>query len=160
LIARWSCSTTLFKYGHVRRHRRLSFRFCFSSVITSGRRVAVYGDDPRPEMTRRLQGFLEELLGRRRVSLSRKPESRSWRRGIDGTIQLPPASTLTNVLFVDRPGAVGRFNSTPASLIQFGGIALHPAPQMVAWSAGDLVPWNRSENRFFIEKPDQKNVWS
>jgi len=37
LIPRWSCSTTLFKYGQVRqRHRRPSFPSCFSSAITLG----------------------------------------------------------------------------------------------------------------------------
>ena len=44
-------------------------------------------------MTGSLQGFLEELLGRSRVSLSRKPEVDRGAAGIDGTIQvrqLPP----------------------------------------------------------------------
>src|ERR1700693_1803926 len=92
------------------------------------RRVAVYSDDPRSGITRSLQGFLEELLGRSRVSLSGKPEVDRGAGGIDGTIQVPPAPTLTNVRFVDPPGAVGWFQFSPASLIQFGCIALHPAP--------------------------------
>jgi hypothetical protein len=48
-------------------------------------------------MTRSLQGFLEELLGRSRVSLSGKPEVDRGAGGIDGTIQVPPALTLANV---------------------------------------------------------------
>jgi hypothetical protein len=38
---------------------------------------AVNGDHARPGMTRRLRRFLQEPLGRRRVSLSGKPEVES-----------------------------------------------------------------------------------
>src|SRR6266481_256899 len=79
-------------------------------------------------MTRSLQGSLEELLGRSRVSLSGKPEVNRGAGGIDGTIQVPPVPTLANVGFVDPPGAVGWFQFPPASLVQFGCLALHPAP--------------------------------
>jgi hypothetical protein len=79
-------------------------------------------------MTRSLQGFLEELLGCRRVSLSGKPKVDRGTAGIDGTIQVPPPPTLANVGFVDPPGAVGWFQFPPASLVQFGRVALHPAP--------------------------------
>ncbi len=44
-------------------------------------------------MTRSLQGFLEELLGRSRVSLSGEPEVHRGAGGINGTIQVPPAPT-------------------------------------------------------------------
>jgi hypothetical protein len=60
-------------------------------------------------MTRSLQGFLEELLGRSRVSLSGKPEVDRGAGGIDGTIQIPPVPALTDVRFVDPPGAIGWF---------------------------------------------------
>jgi hypothetical protein len=56
-------------------------------------------------MTRSLQGFLEEMLGRSRVSLSGKPEVDRGAGGIDGTIQVPPGPKLANVGFVDPPGA-------------------------------------------------------
>jgi hypothetical protein len=79
-------------------------------------------------MTRSLQSSLEELLGRSRVSLSGKPEVDRGAGGIDGTIQVPPVPTLANVRFVDPPGAVGWFQFPPASLVQFGCVALHPAP--------------------------------
>jgi hypothetical protein len=75
-------------------------------------------------MTRSLQGFLEELLGRSRVSLSRKPEVDGGAGGIDGTIQVLPAPTLADVRYVDPPGTVAWFQFPPASLVQFGGVRL------------------------------------
>src|SRR5690349_1812434 len=62
-------------------------------------------------MTRSLQGFLEELLGRRRVAFSGKPKVDRGTAGIDGTIQVPPASTLANVRFVDSQEPLVGFNS-------------------------------------------------
>jgi hypothetical protein len=79
-------------------------------------------------MTRSPQSFLEELLGRSRISLSGKPEVDRGAGGIDGTIQVTPAPTLANVRFVDPPGAVGWFQFPPASLVQFGCVALYPPP--------------------------------
>jgi hypothetical protein len=51
-------------------------------------------------MTRSLQGFLEKLLGRSRISLSGKPKIDRGAGGIDGTIEVPPAPTLAYVRFV------------------------------------------------------------
>src|SRR6266478_6314234 len=112
--------------------------------------VAVYCDDPRAGMTRSLQGFLEELLGRSRVSLSGKPEVDRGAGGIDGTIQVPPASTLANVRFVDPPGAVGWFQLPPASLVQFRCVALHPAPN------GGVVSRETSFQEQFLDVPIRK----
>jgi len=102
---------------------------------SSGKTGAVDCDDAWPRMTRSLQGFLEELLGRDRVSLSGKPEVDCRAGGIDGTIQVPPARTLANVRFVDPPGAVGWFQFSPASLVQFGRERC-TRRQIVVWSAG------------------------
>jgi hypothetical protein len=79
-------------------------------------------------MTRSLQGFLEELLGRSRVTLSGKPKVDRGASGIDGTIQVSPVPALADIRFVDPPGAVGRLQFASASFVQFGGVALHPAP--------------------------------
>jgi hypothetical protein len=68
-------------------------------------------------MTRSLQGFPEELLGRSHVSLSGKPEVNGGAGGIDRTIQVPPAPTLANVGFIDPPRAVGSFQFPPTSLV-------------------------------------------
>ena len=48
-----------------------------------------------------LQGFLKESLGCDRVSLSGKPKVDCGAAGIDGTIEVPPASALANVRFVN-----------------------------------------------------------
>src|SRR5229473_2823539 len=114
------------------------------------RRVAIYGDDPRPGMTRSLQGFQEELFGRRRVSLSGKPEVDRGAGGIDGTIQVPPVPSLANVRFVDPPGTVGWFQFPPASLVQFGCVALHPAPN------GGVVRREPSFHEQFLDVPIRK----
>src|SRR5207245_11636130 len=83
------------------------------AVVVS--RVAVHCDDPGRGMARRVQGVLEELLGRSRVSLSRKPEVDRGAGGIHGTIQVPPVPALANVRFVDPPGTVSWFQFPPAS---------------------------------------------
>ena len=75
-----------------------------------------------------LQGFLEELFGRSRVTFRGKPKINRSARGIDCTIQVPPVPALANVRLVDPPGAVGRFQYAPTSPVQFRGVVLHPAP--------------------------------
>jgi hypothetical protein len=74
-------------------------------------------------MTRSLQGFLEELLGRDRVTPSGKPKVDGGAGGINSTIQEPPVPALADVGFVKPPGAVGRFQFPPESLVQFRGVA-------------------------------------
>ena len=81
-----------------------------------------------PGMTGSLQGFLEEPLGRSRVTLSGKPKVDRGAGGIYGTIQVPSVPALADVGFVDPPGAVGRFQFSPASPVQFGCVTLYPAP--------------------------------
>ena len=90
-------------------------------------------------MTRSLQGFLEELLGRSRVSFSGKPEVDRGTGGIDGTIQVPPTPTLANVRFVYPPGAVGWFQFSSASC----SVRVRSAAPSAKWWCGqqeDLVP--------------------
>src|SRR5437879_996814 len=101
-------------------------------------------------MTRSLQGFLEELLGRSCVSLSGKPEVDRGAGGIHGTIQVPPTPALANVCFVDPPGSIGWFQFPPASLVQFGCIALHPAPN------GRVVSRETSFHEQFFDVPIRK----
>src|ERR1700686_3467718 len=78
-------------------------------------------------MTGSLQGFLEEPLGRGRVTLSGKPKVDRGAGGIHGTIQVPPVPALADVGFIDPPGAVGWFQFPQTSLVQFGCVALHPS---------------------------------
>ena len=91
-------------------------------------------------MTRSLQGFLEELLGRSRISLSGKPEADRSAGGIDGTIQVPPAPTLANVRFVDPPRSRWLV-SIPAG-ISCSVRVRSAAPSAKWWCGqqGDLVP--------------------
>ena len=103
-------------------------------------------------MTGSLQGFLEEPLGRSCVTLSGKPKVDRGAGGIYGTIQVPPVPALADVGFVDPPGAVGRFQFSPASPVQFGCVTLYQR-QMVVWSAGGP----RSNEQFLdiaIRKPE------
>jgi hypothetical protein len=78
-----------------------------------------------------LQGFLKESLGGNCVPLGGKPKVDRGAGGIDCTIQVPPVPALANVGLVDPPAPVGRFQFAPASLVQFGRVALHPTPTLV-----------------------------
>src|SRR5215472_224281 len=98
-------------------------------------------------MTRCPQGFLEELLGSSRVSLLGKPEVDRSTGGIDSTIQVPPDPALANVRFVDPPGAVGRFQFPPASLVHLGCVALHPTPY------GRVISPETSFDEQFLDVP-------
>jgi len=126
-------------------------------------------------MTRSLQGFLEEVLGRSRVSLSGKPEVDRGAGGIDGTIQVPPAPTLANVGFIDPPRAVGWLQFPPTSLVQLGCVALHPAPNggvvnrqtpfdeqlldVPIRKREPQIPTDRANNDLGFEVPPFKQGW-
>jgi hypothetical protein len=79
-------------------------------------------------MTGRPQGFLEELFGRNRVPLSRKPKVDRSASGIRRTIQVSPVPAVADIRLVDPPGAIGRFQFSSTSFVQFWCVALHPAP--------------------------------
>ena len=90
-------------------------------------------------MTRSLQGFLEELLGRSRVSLSRKPEVDCGAAGIDRTIQVPPVSALANVRFVDPPGAVGPVSVRAGIFCSVRGRSAAPSAKSWCGQQEDLL---------------------
>jgi hypothetical protein len=54
-------------------------------------------------------------------------------------------STLANVRFVDPPGAVGWFQFPPAPWVQFGCVALHPAPN------GGVISGETSFHKQFLD---------
>ena len=101
-------------------------------------------------MTRSLQGFLEELLGRSLVSLSGKLEVDRCAGGVDSTIQVPPAPTLANVGFIDPQRAVGWLQFLPTSLVQLGCVALPPAPN------GGVVSRQTTFDEQFLDVPIRK----
>src|SRR6202171_2415677 len=101
-------------------------------------------------MPRRLQGSLEEPLSRSRVTLSGKPKVDRGTAGIHGTIQVPPDPTLADVGFVDSPRAIGWFQFPSASLVQFGRVALHPAPN------GGVVSRQTPFHEQFLDVPIRK----
>ena len=47
--------------------------------------------------------------------------------GVDGSVEVRPRSFDFDVGFIDAPGVIGGFEVRPASFLQFGCIALHPA---------------------------------
>jgi hypothetical protein len=57
---------------------------------------------------------------------------------------------LANIRFVDPPGAVGRFQFPPASLVQFECVALHPAPN------GGVVSRETSFDEQLLDVPIRK----
>src|SRR5712692_2054073 len=90
----------------------------------------------------------------------------------------PPKSRAAQrtVRFVDPPGAVGWFQFQPASLVQFGCVALHPAPNGGVGSSGisfhaqfldvpirqrePQIPTDRANNDLGFEVPPFKQGWS
>jgi hypothetical protein len=101
-------------------------------------------------MSRSLQGFLEEPLSRNHVTLSEKPKVDRGASGINSTIQVPPVPALADVGFVDPSGAVGRLQFPPASFVQFGCVALHPAPN------GGVVSSQTAFDEQFLDVPIRK----
>ena len=65
------------------------------------------------------------------VAASRNPESTKSimaAGGIDGSVEVAPTTLDTNVGPIDTPGLVGWFEMTAQPLLQFGTVALDPAP--------------------------------
>ena len=48
--------------------------------------------------------------------------------GIDGSVEVAPTTLDTNAGLIDTPGPVGWFEMTAQPLLQFGTVALDPAP--------------------------------
>ena len=126
----------LFKYwtGRWRQRRRRSPSFFTPEIAEPYRRAwSVL-------MTRGCgcDGSVSALRNRRlAVAASRKPESTKVDRGaggIDGSVEVAPTALDTNVGLIDTPGLVGWFEMTAQPLLQFGTVALDPAPD------GRVVP--------------------
>ena len=67
-------------------------------------------------------------LGRITRAHSREKEVDRRSGGVEGSIQIEPVPSNTNVGFIDSPGLIGGFQMRPSSILKFGCVALNPAP--------------------------------
>ena len=67
-------------------------------------------------------------LRRSGITQAREHEVDRGTGGIDGSVEVAPTALDTNVGFIDTPGRVGWFEMTAQPLLQFGTVALDPAP--------------------------------
>src|SRR5262249_36584465 len=88
----------------------------------------VHIDDPRARMIRRSQDLIEEFLGSRRIPVLREIEIERGAAGVHGPEQINPAPGDPNIGLIDSPGSARLFQVPPDSPVQFGNIALPPAP--------------------------------
>src|SRR5260221_13110324 len=107
-MARWSCSSTLFKYG-TGRCRQSSLR-SFAFELRNGGRirgVAVGVDHPRTGMVRSAQRFGEKALSRGFVLLGSGKEIDVGAGGIHRAIQVTPLAFHPDVRLVHAPAVIG-----------------------------------------------------
>ena len=62
------------------------------------------------------------------IAQAREHEVDRGTGGIDGSVEVAPPALDTNVGLIDTPGLVGWFEMTAQPLLQFGTVALDPAP--------------------------------
>ena len=79
-------------------------------------------------MRRILQRLSEQAFGRRGIAQSREHEVDRGAGGIDGSVEVAPATLDTNAGLIDTPGPIGWLEMTAQPLLQFGTVALDPAP--------------------------------
>ena len=76
-------------------------------------------------------GSVSTLRNRRLAGGIAQPREHEVDRGpgeIDGSVEVAPATLDTNVGLIDTPGLVGWLEMTAQPLLQFGTVALDPAP--------------------------------
>src|SRR5246127_2295054 len=108
-MARWSCSSTLFKYGTGRcRQSSLRSPSPLSCATAEGYPcVAVGVDHPRRGMVRSAQRFGEKAFSRGSVLLGREKEIEGGAAGIHRPIQVTPLAFHPDVRLVHAPTALG-----------------------------------------------------
>ena len=79
-------------------------------------------------MRRISERLAEQAFGRSGIAQAREHEVDRGTGGIDGSVEVAPPALDTNVGFIDTPGLVGWFEMTAQPLLQFGTVALDPAP--------------------------------
>ena len=79
-------------------------------------------------MCRISQRLAEQACGRCGIASPREREVDRGAGGIEGAVEVAPAPLDTNVGLIDTPGRVGGLEMTAQPLLQFGAVALDPAP--------------------------------
>ena len=79
-------------------------------------------------MTGSLQGSLEEALGGSRVTVRGEQKINAGAAGIDRAVQIGPFAFYADVGLIHPPGTVGGLQLAATTLLEFGGVALHPTP--------------------------------
>ena len=104
-----------------------------SLLFHSGNRRAVEAclvrvDDAGLRMRRISQRLAEQACGRPGIAPPRTHEVDRGAGGIEGSADIAPATLDANVGLIDMPGCVGGLAMTAQPLLQFGTVALAPAP--------------------------------
>ena len=79
-------------------------------------------------MRRIRQRLAEQAFGRSGIAQPREHEVDRGPGGIDGSVEVAPATLDTNVGLIDTPGPVGWLEMTAQPRLQFRTVALDPAP--------------------------------
>ena len=85
-------------------------------------------DDTGLRMRRISQRLAEQACGRPGIAPPREHEVDRGAGGIEGSVEVAPAPLDTNVGLIDTPGRVGWLEMTAQPILQFGTVALDPAP--------------------------------
>ena len=101
------------------------FHPCNRRAVKAG---LVRVDDTGLRMRRISERFAEQAFGRSGIAQAREHEVDRSAGGIDGSVEVAPATLDTNVGLIDTPGLVGWLEMTAQPLLQFGTVALDPAP--------------------------------
>ena len=76
-------------------------------------------------------GSVSALRNRRLAAAASQPQEPEVDRGaagIDGSVEVAPTALDTNTGLIDTPGLMGWLELTAQPLLQFGAVALDPAP--------------------------------
>ena len=79
-------------------------------------------------MRRIRQRRAEQACGRNGIAQPRGHDVDRDFGGIDGSVEVAPTALDTNVGLIDAPGLLGWLEMTAQPLLEFGTVALDPAP--------------------------------
>ena len=87
-------------------------------------------DNPGLSMRRIRQRLAAQAFGRSGIAQAREHEVDRGGGGIDGSVEVTPATLDMNVGLIDTPGLIGWLEMTAQPLLQFRTVALDPAPRL------------------------------